>query len=166
MSRKIEILPCPFCGQSDAFVEQLDSDASVVICQGIVGEHSACLARGPVGVQDGDNEDQPGRDAAIREWNLRAAPVVERQEPVAWRGCNADGEVVTDWIDGVPPELMTDLCGNTSSFDKIEMAYTSPPAPVAVVLPEHKKLPELMMATYHEAKGWNACLDKVKELNQ
>jgi len=80
MSSKIE--PCPFCGQSDVLVEQLDADASVVICQGIVGEHSACLARGPVGVQDDDNEDQPGKDAAIREWNLRAAPVVERQ-PVA-----------------------------------------------------------------------------------
>ena len=81
MSSKIE--PCPFCGQRDALVEQLDSDASVVICQGLVGEHSACLARGPVGVQDEDIEDQPGRDAAIREWNHRAAPVVERQ-PSLW----------------------------------------------------------------------------------
>jgi len=69
-----ELLPCPFCGQQDAFVEQLDSDASVVICQGMVDEHSACLARGPVGVQQSDLEDQPGRDAAIAEWNRRAQP--------------------------------------------------------------------------------------------
>lgn len=66
--------PCPFCGQQDAFVEQLDSDASVVICQGMVDEHSACLARGFVGVQEGDREDQPGKEAAIREWNRRAQP--------------------------------------------------------------------------------------------
>lgn len=46
-----------------------------------------------------------------------------KRAPVAWRGCNADGEVVTEWIDGVPPERMTDLCGNAASFDKIEYAY-------------------------------------------
>lgn len=32
--------------------------------------------------------------------------------------------------------------------------YTAPPAPA---VPPEKKLPELMMATYHEAIGWNAC---------
>lgn len=68
-----EIEPCPFCGQQDVLVEQLDSDASVVICQALVGEHSACLARGPVGVQESEFEDQPGRDAAVRFWNERAA---------------------------------------------------------------------------------------------
>ncbi len=68
------LLPCPFCGQQDAFVEQLDSDASMVICQGMVDEHSACLARGPVGVQQSDMEDQPGRNAAIANWNRRAQP--------------------------------------------------------------------------------------------
>lgn len=73
MSDKIDLLPCPFCGQQDALVEQLDSDASVVICQGRIDKYSACLARGPVGVQESDTEDQPGKDAAIREWNRRAA---------------------------------------------------------------------------------------------
>lgn len=34
--------------------------------------------------------------------------------------------------------------------------YTAPPAPAPAVPPE-KKLPELMMASYHEAIGWNAC---------
>ena len=75
-----ELLPCPFCGQQDAFVEQLDSDASVVICQGMVDEHSACLACGPVGVQQSDLEDQPGRDAAIAEWNRRAQPAPPQDE--------------------------------------------------------------------------------------
>jgi hypothetical protein len=66
------LLPCPFCGQQDAFVEQLDSDASVVICQGSIDEHSACLARGPVAVQESADEEQPGYEGAIREWNRRA----------------------------------------------------------------------------------------------
>lgn len=78
----VPLLPCPFCGQQDAFVEQLDSDASVVICQGRVGEHSACLARGPVGVQQHDYEDQPGHDEAVKEWNRRAA-AQPQGEPVA-----------------------------------------------------------------------------------
>lgn len=66
------LLPCPFCGQSDFLVERLDYSASVVICQGMLDEHSACLARGPVGLQDDDEEDQPGYVAAVREWNERA----------------------------------------------------------------------------------------------
>lgn len=79
-----ELKPCPFCGQQDAFVEQLDSDASVVICQGMVDEHSACLARGPVGVQEDDREDQPGKDAAIREWNRRAQQAPAQDENAAF----------------------------------------------------------------------------------
>lgn len=35
-----------------------------------------------------------------------------------------------------------------------------------VVMPERKKLPELMMATYHEYRGWNACLDEFERLNR
>lgn len=90
-----ELKPCPFCGQQDAFVEQLDSDASVVICQGMIDEHSACLARGPVGVQQSEMEDQPGRDAAIAEWNRRAQPA------------EAEGvELVPFWVlfDATTPE--------------------------------------------------------------
>lgn len=78
-----QLSPCPYCGQQDAFVEQLDSDASVVICQGRIDEYSACLARGPVGVQQHECEDQPGRDQAVKEWNKRAAPQ-PHPEPIAW----------------------------------------------------------------------------------
>ncbi|WP_053092275.1 hypothetical protein [Pseudomonas putida] len=54
-----------------------------------------------------------------------AAPAEQHQgEPVAWRGLNELGEVVTDWIDGVPPSSMVDLCGNPASFASIEQAYT------------------------------------------
>ncbi|MFK3945669.1 Lar family restriction alleviation protein [Pseudomonas fulva] len=78
-----QLSPCPFCGQQDAFVEQLDSDASVVICQGRIDEHSACLARGPVGVQQHEWEEQPGHDQAVKEWNKRAA-AQNHPDPIAW----------------------------------------------------------------------------------
>lgn len=78
-----QLSPCPHCGQQDAFVEQLDSDASVVICQGRTDEYSACLARGPVGVQQHECEDQPGHDQAVKEWNKRAA-AVPHPDPIAW----------------------------------------------------------------------------------
>lgn len=67
-----ELLPCPFCGQQDFLIERLDSDASVVICQGMTGPHEACLARGPVGVAQNEDEEQPGRDKAVELWNARA----------------------------------------------------------------------------------------------
>ncbi|WP_157966850.1 Lar family restriction alleviation protein [Pseudomonas sichuanensis] len=67
-----ELLPCPFCGQQDFLIERLDSDASVVICQGLTGPHEACLARGPVGVAQDEGEEQPGRDKAVELWNARA----------------------------------------------------------------------------------------------
>jgi hypothetical protein len=94
-----ELKPCPFCGQQDAFVEQLDSDSSVVICQGIVDKHSACLARGPVGVQQDESEDQPGHDEAVKLWNETAQPAapVTTQQPVAEVLHNAIGCV--DWIE-------------------------------------------------------------------
>lgn len=78
-----KLSPCPYCGQQDAFVEQLDSDASVVICPGRIDEHSACLARGPVGVQQHECEDQPGHDQAVKEWNKRAA-AQNHPAPIAW----------------------------------------------------------------------------------
>lgn len=67
----VSLLPCPFCGQQEFLIERLDSDASVVICQGLTGPHEACLARGPVGVAQDEGEEQPGRDKAVELWNAR-----------------------------------------------------------------------------------------------
>lgn len=86
-----ELLPCPFCGQQDFLIERLDSDASVVICQGLTGPHEACLARGPVGVAQDEGEEQPGRDKAVELWNARAEQ--HQGEPVAVPYAN--GSVLT-----------------------------------------------------------------------
>ena len=85
---------CPFCGQSDFLIKQLDGCSSVVICQGMVDEYSACLARGPVAIQDDDGEEQPGRDAAIRDWNTRDQLPSQGGEAVAWRVTGAGGLTV------------------------------------------------------------------------
>lgn len=69
-----ELLPCPFCGGSDAFVERLDYTAAYVQCDADVGDGCACLARGPIAVQDDDGEDIPGGAGAIAAWNRRATP--------------------------------------------------------------------------------------------
>lgn len=58
---------------------------------------------------------------------------------------------------------------------RIAELESRPPAPVAVVLPERMPIPD--QATFNggnayyakffdEARSWNACLEKVKELNQ
>ncbi|MBC3411075.1 Lar family restriction alleviation protein [Pseudomonas sp. SWRI51] len=73
------MLPCPFCGQQDFLIERLDSDATVVICQGLTRPHEACLARGPVGGAQDEGEEQPGRDKAIELWNARA------EKPTLWK---------------------------------------------------------------------------------
>ncbi|MEK2607752.1 hypothetical protein WLF18_01340 [Pseudomonas shirazensis] len=64
-------------------------------------------------------------------------------EPVAWRGINELGEIVTEWIDGSPPDRMVDLCGNPDSFAKIELAYThTDPAEVERLRDENRRLHE------------------------
>ena len=57
--------PCPFCGSSDAFVERADFTGCYVMC-------NYCQARGPIKCQDGDDEETPGAEAAMKAWNARA----------------------------------------------------------------------------------------------
>jgi len=92
------------------------------------------------------------------------APVVERQ-PVA--------EVVSKFGD---PEAFGEreiaVLADLSKIPYDTKLYTSPPAPVAVVLPERKteNLHEPHSMEWFSQDDtnneWNACLDKVKELNK
>ncbi|AZF09523.1 hypothetical protein C4J93_1309 [Pseudomonas sp. R2-37-08W] len=54
---------------------------------------------------------------------------------------------------------------NYGALDPVKRLAVCRGEQAAVVLPERKALPEVMMATWHEAKGWNACLDELKRLN-
>jgi len=58
------LLPCPFCGKADAFVERADFSSAYVTC-------NHCGARGPTDCQESDDEDTPGEAAAIAAWNRR-----------------------------------------------------------------------------------------------
>lgn len=68
-----ELLPCPFCGGTDAFIERLNYEAAYVQCDSSINEHDACLARGPIGVQEDEDDEIPGAAAAIRAWNEQSA---------------------------------------------------------------------------------------------
>ena len=86
------LLPCPFCGGTDAFVERLDNCSAYVMCSSMLDEHSCCTARGPNGIQEDDEEEIPGAAAAIAAWNQRAATAVQGEAVAV---LYADGTVLT-----------------------------------------------------------------------
>ena len=101
-----------------------------------------------------------------------AGPVVEQQEPVAY--------LVTD-VYGQKKALRSGAEGierHRNAGSSLVPLFASPPAPVAVVLTtrdvmmamESANATDFIRGTFnwcaHMAKELNACLDKVKELNQ
>lgn len=113
------------------------------------------------------NWDVDGIRALSELRTVLAAPVVERQEAVAWR----TGSIV--WPYKADATNHADQYGMT-----IEPLYASPPAPVAVVprlqmshvVEAHMEIPGCPILTSNQchalAVKLNAFLDKVKELNQ
>lgn len=86
-----------------------------------------------------------------------------RGEPVAWRFRVTTGG---EWF-VTTKERVAELYSGTEDGGEVERLYTSPPAPVAVVLPERMEDPwngNRDYPTYES--GWNDCLDKIKEMNQ
>jgi len=64
---------------------------------------------------------------AVLFWHQGFHP--DQQRPVAHRLINAEGEVMTDWHDGPPPDHFIDLCGVAMAGTRVELAYaTLPPA--------------------------------------
>lgn len=116
--------------------------------------------------------------------SILAAPVVERQEPVAWMYKRTGGEILGQLVQ-LESDALKDIrlgkCYDTGNRylwpreDYIEWKplYTSPPAPVAVVsdLVQHLESVIAMFApgedkTNRTLIAARLCLDKVKELNQ
>lgn len=95
----------------------------------------------------------------------QSAPADKGQgEPVAWRyqeyvWATGIGDYV--WRDKIEREA-PDL--EAASIRNLTPLYAEQPAPVAVVMPEHRDS-DLRSPTYGFARGWNACLDKVADLN-
>jgi hypothetical protein len=113
-----------------------------------LGEKLADLLHGH-GVED--------TDAANELRALLAAPVVERQ-PVAYEYLS---RALHCWR---PLETEADKSRAESMGCAVRVAEQ--PAPVAVVLPERRAISEQSREQAMCANSWNACLDKVKELNQ
>lgn len=94
-----------------------------------------------------------------------AAPVVERQQLNQCDGCRA-GKPLEDG----KHHVMVNSGGYRDVMACTAHLYSSPPAPVAVVLPERKNErpfgDSTTAAEYNEAKGFNRAIDKVKELNR
>lgn len=65
---EILLRQCPFCGGDDVFVERDDFESSYVTCD-------TCDAQGGIKRQEDDDEEVPGKQAAIRAWNTRANPL-------------------------------------------------------------------------------------------
>jgi hypothetical protein len=80
-----ELLPCPFCGGTETFVERLSYSAAYVQCDSSVNEYDTCGARSPIGVAEDDDQNFPGEAAAIRAWNeqaARSAPAPSQSAPL------------------------------------------------------------------------------------
>lgn len=71
---RAELLPCPFCGGIDLFVEREDFTAAFVFC-------NSCSTRGPIECQESDNEETPGEANARRIWNTRTSPASRHGTP-------------------------------------------------------------------------------------
>jgi hypothetical protein len=56
-----------------------------------------------------------------------AEPVAQGEAVACWRYRNMLGEVVSEWIDGKPPERLFDLCGNELVGCTVEVAYSAQP---------------------------------------
>jgi hypothetical protein len=94
---------------------------------------------------------------------MDAAPVVERQAEPIYQ-VRYLGEGGGGWIDVEKGEFNKDSLG-ISNY-QTRTVFTSPPAPVAVVLPARNTDFSGSHRQVAYAGGWNACLDKVKELNR
>lgn len=188
-----ELKPCPFCGSKP---EQYDNEYAC--CTG-----SKC----PMANMVIDNRVWNNRAVLAQEAG-KCEPVAWTTEKPAtpgayWiRGFNLSGEfnqaaLVQVVIDDDAQALMVNLHQSTTEtdtgywyevddinddFEWSGPLYTSPPAPVSVVLPERKPMPDqatfvggntYFCKMFDEARGYNqalddvqACLNKVKELNQ
>ena len=90
MSEKL--LPCPWCGDTTAFVERADYSSCYVHCNG-------CGAHGPIGedTTTDNSEEVPGYAQAAELWNRRE--LESASQPGGRGGCGRARSIscVRDW---------------------------------------------------------------------
>ncbi len=59
----VEILPCPFCGDADPAIDQVETDVWALVC-------NECGCTGPI---ENYNNAQQSPERAIELWNKRGA---------------------------------------------------------------------------------------------
>ncbi len=95
----------------------------------------------------------------------------EQQEPFAYSfrfaGC-VTSSGPENWRNEIDREKPAQFLFDDGRVKDFKPLYTSPPAPVSVLLPPYMPgdTEDSYVLTDCRNEGWNACLDKVKELNQ
>ena len=73
--QKPTLLPCPFCGGADCYVERGSYGTAYVTCNDCGARSNDCDPDTPEDVEEDDKPDRvPGETAARRHWNRRAPP--------------------------------------------------------------------------------------------
>lgn len=147
-----------------------------------MAEVRALLAAPVVCICRGCFTEQPSGTACVTCAKVeaeRAAPVVERQDGSAlmkiaadlanrhplrqlYLVCEHQGRINTDSL-----HEHLDKCGDLLAGISLDIrrAITSPPEPVAVVLPERREPTQDNPYLSDADHEWNACLDELKRLN-
>lgn len=67
-----ELSPCPFCGESDVFVERIELNSCAVKCNRCGAYGPECETENEADLdEEGVNDYDPGEPAAKRAWNDR-----------------------------------------------------------------------------------------------
>lgn len=100
--------------------------------------------------------------------NYRIDAKVYRDENERLKGGQGEAVDEIERLKGEPVAWRYAGCVYSNQpHSEAEPLYTSQPAPVSVVLPERRVIDDGDSdADQNSDHGWNACLDKVKELNQ
>ena len=98
--------------------------------------------------------DRPLEFASLFAATLKRIDAERGKEAVAW----------VDTLEAAQPRCVTNLDYRSVTEAKLGVEYIplflSPTIPEGwAQIPPEKPLPDLMMASYHEAVGWNACRD-------
>lgn len=80
--QKVKLLPCPFCGSLDGYIERYDYSSCYWLC-------NDCMARGPLKVIEDEDEEIPGHDPALIAWNTRQAALAHASSASA-EECSVD----------------------------------------------------------------------------